>query len=57
MELYARYYGEYEFPISTLFWGALIVVALVASWIFAAKALGWLRNRKRLDGEAERGQR
>ena len=58
MEMYARYYGDYDFPISDFLWGSLIFVALVASVILAGKALEWLRNRKRPDGEAvvERGQ-
>jgi len=32
---YARYYRDFDFPISTLFWGALIFVALIAFWILA----------------------
>ena len=55
MEMYARYYGDYDFPISTLLWGALIFVALVASWILAGKAIGWLRNRRKFDGGAVEG--
>jgi hypothetical protein len=47
-----RDYGDYGFPISTLFWGALIFVALVAFCFLAGAALRWLRNRRRLDGEA-----
>jgi hypothetical protein len=52
-----RYHPDFDFPISTLFWGALIFLALVVSWILAGKALEWLRNRKKPGGEAvvERG--
>ena len=48
MEMYAAYYPPgYDFPISTLFWGAVIVVALVAACLFIGK-----RNRRRFDGRA-----
>ena len=47
-----RDYGDYGFPISTFFWGALIFVALIAFCFLAGAALRWLRNRRRLDGEA-----
>jgi len=53
MENYAvrPYDGPYgEFEISTLFWGALIVVALVAVSLLAWKAIGWLRDRREFDG-------
>lgn len=44
-------YNEYgEFDISTLFWGALIVVALVVACLLASKAIDWLRSRKKFDG-------
>jgi hypothetical protein len=58
VEMYARYYGDYNFPISDFLWGALIFVALVLSVILAARALEWLRNRKKPGGEAvvERGR-
>jgi hypothetical protein len=60
METYAArfiYGPARDLPISGLFWGALIFVALVVSVILAARALEWLRNRKKPDGEAvvERG--
>jgi hypothetical protein len=46
--------GQYgEFDISTLFWGALIVVALSVACLLASKAIGWLRNRRKFDGVAE----
>ena len=54
MEMYAAYYPPgYDFPISTLFWGAVIFVALVAACllIVIGKAIG-LRNRRRFDGSA-----
>jgi hypothetical protein len=45
MEMYAAHYPRgYDFPISTLFWGALIFVALVASFLVVGNAIGWLRN-------------
>ena len=47
-----RDYGKYGFPISTLLWGALTFVALVAFLILAGAALRWLSNRRTLDGEA-----
>ncbi len=59
MEMYAvrPFYGPArDIPISGLFWGALIFVALVAALIFVGKAIGWLRNRRGFDGAAvERG--
>ena len=36
---------------STLFWGAVIFVALVAACLLIGKAIG-LRNRRRFDGRA-----
>ena len=36
---------------STLFWGAVIFVALVAACLLIGKAIG-LRNRRRFDGSA-----
>ena len=33
----AHYFRGYDFPISTLFWGALIVVALVAACLLVGK--------------------
>jgi hypothetical protein len=54
MEKYAvrPYNGRYdEFDIATLFWGAFIVVALLAC-LLASKAIGWLRNRRKFHGVA-----
>ena len=58
METYvaARYYPGYEFEISTLFWGALILVALVVACLFARKAIQWLLNRRKFDGAADEGE-
>src|SRR5258705_8689947 len=40
MEMYAAQYPRgYDFPISTLFWGVLIVVALVAACLLVGKAI------------------
>jgi hypothetical protein len=39
----------YDLPISTLFWGAVIFVALVAACLLIGKAIGWLRHRRRFD--------
>ena len=49
MEMYAakHYPPGYEFEISTLFWGALIFLALFVSSFVAWKAIEWLRNRKK----------
>jgi len=52
----ARYYPGYEFEISTLFWGALILVALVVACLFAWKAIQWLLNRRKFDGAADEGE-
>jgi hypothetical protein len=59
MEMYAAYYPPgYDLPISTFFWGAVIVVALVAACLLVGKAIEWLRNRRRFDGRAvEEGHR
>ena len=52
MEMYARYYSPgYDLPISTLFWGAVIFVAVVAAWILIGHAIKGQRNR-RSDGRA-----
>jgi hypothetical protein len=47
MEIYvaATYPGGHDFPISTLFWGAVIVVAVLVSCLLAWKAIGWVRDR------------
>src|SRR6478752_2972785 len=42
----AAYTRGYDFPISTLFWGAVIVIALFVSCLLAWKAIEWVRNRK-----------
>jgi hypothetical protein len=47
MQMYARYYGDYDFPISTLFWGALIFLALFVSCFLVWKAIERLRNGKK----------
>jgi hypothetical protein len=51
MEMYAAQYRPgYDFPISTLFWGAVIVVALVAVCLLVGKAIEGPRNRRKFDG-------
>jgi hypothetical protein len=56
MEMYAAQYPRgYDFPISTLFWGALIVVALVAACLLVGKAIESPRNRRRFDGRPKEG--
>ena len=51
MEMYAAYYPPgYDFPISTLFWGAVIVVALVAACLLVGKTIETPRNRRKFDG-------
>jgi hypothetical protein len=55
LEMYAvrPYHGPaHNIPISGLFWGALIAVALVVALILVGKAIGRLRNRRGLDGGA-----
>ena len=56
MEIYAARLGIHDFdlPISPLFWGAVIFVAVVAAWILAGRAIARLRNRG-LDGGAVEG--
>ena len=52
MEMYAALYPPgYDFPISTLFWGAVIFVALVAACLLVGKAIKRQRGR-RSDGRA-----
>jgi len=46
----ARYPRGYDFPISTLFWGAVIFVALVAAWLLVRKAIETPRDRRKFDG-------
>jgi hypothetical protein len=49
--MYAAYYPPgYDFPISTLFWGAVIVVALVAACLLVGKTIETPRNRRKFDG-------
>ena len=51
MEMYAAYYPPgYDFPITTLFWGAVIVVALVAACLLVGKTIETPRNRRKFDG-------
>jgi hypothetical protein len=51
MEIYAAQYPRgYDFPINTLFWGAVIVVALVAACLLVRKASEGPRNRRKFDG-------
>jgi len=51
MEMYAAYYPPgYDFPICTLFWGAVIVVALVAACLLVGKTIETPRNRRKFDG-------
>jgi hypothetical protein len=42
----------HSFDTDTLFWGALIFLALFPSFFFAWKAIEWLRNRRKFDGTA-----
>ena len=58
METYAaKYYPRYDFdfPISTLFRGALIFLALVVACLLVGKAIEWLRNRRKFDAVAADG--
>ena len=58
MAMYAvrPYNGPYgDFEISTLFWGALIFLALFVSCFLAWKAIDRLRNRRQFDGSALEG--
>ena len=60
MEMYAvhPFYGPArDIPISGLFWGALIVFALVVALILVGKAIGWLRDRRKFDGGGSTPQR
>ena len=47
--------GTGDLPIDTLFWGALIFLALVVSGFLAAKAIECLRNRRTFDDTAAEG--
>ena len=47
--------GTHDLPISALFWGAVIFVAVVVAWILDGRAIAKLRNQKTLDGEAVEG--
>jgi hypothetical protein len=44
-----RYPPGYDFPISTLFWGAVIFVTLVAACLLVGKAIETPRNRRKFD--------
>jgi hypothetical protein len=58
MEIYSvrRCHGRHcDVEISTLFWGALIFLALFVSCLLAWKAIEWLRNRREFDGGAVEG--
>ena len=51
MEMYAAHYPPgYDLPISTLFWGAVIFVALVAACLLVGKTIETPRNRRKFDG-------
>ena len=51
MEIYAAQCPPgYDFPISTLFWGAVIFVALVAACLVVGKTIETPRNRRKFDG-------
>jgi hypothetical protein len=45
----ATYPSGYEYPISTLFWGAMIILALFVSCLLAGKAIEWVRDRRNSD--------
>jgi|SRR3954451_3105990 hypothetical protein len=45
MEYAVKYPAAYDFPISTLIWGALIFIGLFVICLLIGKAIGWLRNR------------
>jgi hypothetical protein len=48
-----RDYGKYGFPVSTLFWGALVFLALFVSCFLVWKAIERLRNNlRKFDSEA-----
>jgi hypothetical protein len=50
-----RYYDTLT-DSSTLFWGAVIFVALVALCLVASKAINTARNKRNADGEQRPGQ-
>jgi hypothetical protein len=60
MDIYAvrRCHGKYcALEVSTLFWGALIFLAVFVSCFFAWKAIEWLRNRRKFDeGAVKKGR-
>jgi|SRR5829696_2016969 len=41
----ATYPGGHDIPISTLLWGAVMVVALFVACLLAGKAIAWVRDR------------
>jgi hypothetical protein len=55
MSAATRYDYRHAFDIGTLFWGALIFLALFVSCFLAWKAIEWLRNRRKFDGAAVEG--
>ena len=56
MEIYAAsIFGDHDLPISALFWGAVIFVAVVAAWILVERAIAKLLKQKTLDGGAVEG--
>ena len=51
MDMYAAQYRPgYDLPISTFFWGAVIVVTLVAVCLLVGNAIEGPRNRRKFDG-------
>src|SRR5258705_3083264 len=56
MEMYAAQYPRgYDFPISTLFWGVLILVEIVAACLLVGKAVERSRNGRQSDGRPKQG--
>ncbi len=45
-------YDADDFSISNLFWGSVIFLAIFVACLFAAKAIGWLRDRREPNGKA-----
>ena len=45
-------YYEAQSDTSTLFWEAVVFLAVVVSCFFAWKAIDWLRNRRKFNGLA-----
>ena len=56
MEMYAAQYPRgYDLPISSLFWGAVIVIALVAACLLVRKAIERPRKPRPFDGGPKQG--